>query len=124
MEGEVIYRTADNRQSNPVIIMERDLGPYPKEMEREKDPKLPAESQYEKTSLVGTIWNQSNLYSHILNTYIIKWEKRPESHTPSGISKHSNVPDIEQLKRQRQIKYQKGMKRSKRKHKEEQPPTT
>ena len=30
--------------------MERDLGPYPKEMEREKDPSIPAESQYEKTS--------------------------------------------------------------------------
>jgi hypothetical protein len=97
----------------PTVMREIDIGPFPNELEREKDPSIKVTTPYEKTSLTGAIWNQSNMYSNILNTYIIKWEKRPESEKeiPSAIMAHPLKPDIEQLKRIRQIKYGKTKKK-------------
>lgn len=108
--GGVIYRVTDNRNI-PTIVTENELGPFPEELDREKKSVAPSYNPYaEKTSLVGAIWNQSNLTSQILNTYLIKWEKKPEPQLPAGIMNHPSAPDIEQLKKQRLIKYQKKQK--------------
>ena len=112
IKGQVTYRSGDNRGFHPVVIREEDMGPFPNEVAREKDPSLPS-GEHERTSLVGAIWNQSNLYSHILNTYLTKWQKKPESQMPSGITQPQLRPDFDQLKRIRQIKYQKAKKRRK-----------
>ena len=42
IQGEIVYRTGDNQKANPVMVRESEIGPFPNELEKEKNPSVPS----------------------------------------------------------------------------------